>query len=104
MSGMTLAEAADHITSTDPLFAVGEAEIRGVTLPVFTNIPRSLRELQQYGREDHRNWGRCFDVRIGEPGVYGHTWNFERKADKQHQKREVARFHAEQGSCACRFL
>ena len=51
MSGMTLAEAAEHITATDPLYAVGEAEIRGVTLPVFTNIPKSLRELQQYGRE-----------------------------------------------------
>jgi len=52
MSGMTLAEAAEHITSTDPLYAVGEADIRGVTLPVFTNIPKSLRELQQYGREN----------------------------------------------------
>ena len=70
MSGMTLAQAAKHITSTDPLYAVGEAEIRGVTLPVFTNIPKSLRALQQYGRDE-----RPYDDYI----VYrDERWSYER--------------------------
>ncbi len=42
MSGMTMEEAAAYMTATDPRFAVGEAQIRGVTYPVFTNIPNDI--------------------------------------------------------------
>ncbi|MEM7268448.1 MAG: class I adenylate-forming enzyme family protein [Pseudomonadota bacterium] len=55
MAGMTLAEATAHLVATDPLFALGEAEIFGVRHPVFANTPQTLRELQQYGREV-RQW------------------------------------------------
>ena len=46
MAGMTLEQASAHLTSTDPRFAVGEATIRGVRLPVFLNAPATLRDFQ----------------------------------------------------------
>ncbi|MEM7546186.1 MAG: AMP-binding protein [Pseudomonadota bacterium] len=49
MAVMTLAEAAAHVTSTDPRFALGRATIRGVDLPVFANAPASLRDVMAVG-------------------------------------------------------
>lgn len=47
MAGMTLEQASAHLTSTDPRFAVTEATIRGVTLPVFANVSATLRDFQE---------------------------------------------------------
>ncbi|MCE7521923.1 class I adenylate-forming enzyme family protein [Alloalcanivorax xenomutans] len=54
---LTLEQAVDHITSTDPRFAVTEADIRGQRYPVFANAPAHLREVLQsvetvYGDRD----------------------------------------------------
>lgn len=38
-------EAIAHVTATNPLFEVGEAEIRGLNYRVFKNAPPSLRDL-----------------------------------------------------------
>lgn len=46
MADLTLEQASLHLTSTDPRFAVEEATIRGVRLPVFTNAPATLRDFQ----------------------------------------------------------
>lgn len=48
MPGMTIAQASAHLTSTDPRFAVTEATIRGVRLPVFANAPATLRDFQTH--------------------------------------------------------
>ena len=50
MAGMTLAEAAAHLTSTNPLFTLTEADVQGRRLPVFANAPSTLRDLQEHGR------------------------------------------------------
>ncbi|GGA27930.1 class I adenylate-forming enzyme family protein [Neptunicoccus cionae] len=47
MSGMTLEQAAAHITATDPRFAIEHATVRGVDYRVFKNAPPHLRALVQ---------------------------------------------------------
>lgn len=44
---MTPEEAAQHLIATNPLFAVGQADIRGITHRVFTNIPEHLSAFLQ---------------------------------------------------------
>jgi len=41
----TREEAVDHVLKTNPMFEVGETEIRGVVYRVFKNAPPSLRDL-----------------------------------------------------------
>ena len=53
MAFETAAEAIEHITTTEPLFALGEAEIRGVLLPVFQNAPQHLRAVLQLATVEH---------------------------------------------------
>ncbi len=53
MSAMTLLEAADHFTATNPMFAVGKTNIRGVDYPVFENVPPHLGALLKASRETH---------------------------------------------------
>ena len=43
----TVADAIGFITSNDPRFAVGPAEIRGIEYRVFQNAPGNLREMMQ---------------------------------------------------------
>lgn len=68
---MTLDEAAAHVTSTDPRFTVGKADIRGVDHKVFLNAPRTLRDMQKFGLEtreaagDARPYIVYEDERIG---------------------------------------
>ncbi|MEM8749050.1 MAG: class I adenylate-forming enzyme family protein [Pseudomonadota bacterium] len=45
MAAMTLTEAADHVTGTEPQFALDEATIRGVNYKVFKNTPPHLRAM-----------------------------------------------------------
>ncbi|MEX0339364.1 MAG: AMP-binding protein [Arenibacterium sp.] len=47
MTGVSLEDAVRIVTTTNPTFAVGEADIRGVTYPVFKNIPAHTRGLLQ---------------------------------------------------------
>ncbi|MFT7390481.1 MAG: long-chain acyl-CoA synthetase [Paracoccaceae bacterium] len=53
MTVMTLQQAADHITATDPRFAVTTADIGGVTFRVFKNAPPHIRAMMQIGAEAH---------------------------------------------------
>ncbi len=55
MTGMTLQDAIDHVTSTEPSFEVSTAEIRGTTYKVFKNIPGHVRALMQASREKQGN-------------------------------------------------
>jgi steroid-24-oyl-CoA synthetase len=55
VSAMTLDQAVHHLTTTNPSFAVTEAEIRGVTYRVFANVPANLRALMQASREAQGN-------------------------------------------------
>ncbi|MEM9677793.1 MAG: AMP-binding protein, partial [Pseudomonadota bacterium] len=53
MRGLTLQQAADHVVTTDPTFALSEATIRGVTYPVFANTPKTVPEMMLAVREVH---------------------------------------------------
>lgn len=53
MTGMTLADAADHIARNDPRFAVEDAVIGGVRFRTFKNAPGNLRELLRVGQSAH---------------------------------------------------
>lgn len=55
MTGMTPEQAVAHVTGNEPLFAVGEANIRGVTFRAFKNIPPNVPALMQAGWERHGN-------------------------------------------------
>ena len=54
---MTLEEATAHVVATDPRYAVGAANIRGVEHKVFANAPKTLRDLQRVGLETRRAIG-----------------------------------------------
>lgn len=49
MPPMSLSEASEHMTRTNPRFTLATATIRGEDLPVFANAPADLRALQAYG-------------------------------------------------------
>ncbi|MEX2520242.1 MAG: class I adenylate-forming enzyme family protein [Paracoccaceae bacterium] len=49
MPPMSLSEATEHMTRTDPRFPLTTATIRGEELPIFANAPADLRALQAYG-------------------------------------------------------
>jgi acyl-CoA synthetase (AMP-forming)/AMP-acid ligase II len=53
MTFETAAEAIVHITSTEPMFSVGEADIRGVRLKVFDKAPEHLRAILQLSAQEH---------------------------------------------------
>ena len=53
MTGLTLAQASDHLTSTDPRFELSTATIRGVDYRTFKNAPAHLRDLLQTCRPAH---------------------------------------------------
>lgn len=53
MTFETAAEAIAHITSTEPMFSVGEADIRGLRLKVFDNAPPHLRAILQLSAAEH---------------------------------------------------
>lgn len=53
MTGMTLAEASAHLTTTDQRFAISTANIRGTHYRVFKNAPAHLRDLLQASRPAH---------------------------------------------------
>ncbi len=55
MGAMTLDQAVDHLTTTNPTFAVRNTEIRGVTYRAFANVPPNLRALMQASREAQGN-------------------------------------------------
>lgn len=51
MNALTIDQAVHHVTTTNPTFMVGTADIRGVQYPVFENIPPHIRALMQTSRE-----------------------------------------------------
>ncbi|MEM7211436.1 MAG: class I adenylate-forming enzyme family protein, partial [Pseudomonadota bacterium] len=53
MTAMTLAEAAEQFTRTEPRFAVTVADIRGTTFRVFANTPPNLREMMRVSADAH---------------------------------------------------
>lgn len=55
MSAMSFGEAVQHVTTTNPVFALGTAEVRGVTYRVFQNAPPHIRALMQASREAQGN-------------------------------------------------
>ncbi|PCH71810.1 MAG: long-chain fatty acid--CoA ligase [Rhodobacteraceae bacterium] len=55
MGAMTLDQAVDHLTTTNPTFAVCDTKIRGVTYRAFANVPPNLRALMQASREAQGN-------------------------------------------------
>lgn len=55
MAAMTLDDAVRHVTTTEPVFEVTKADIRGTTYKVFKNIPPHVRALMQASREKHDN-------------------------------------------------
>ncbi len=74
MSGMSLTEATKHLVNTDPRFATTQANIRGLTLPVFANTPATLRKMQQRG-----STARDFDEYL----IYNdERWSYEYFCDQ----------------------
>jgi steroid-24-oyl-CoA synthetase len=55
MNALTLEQAVREVTTTNPTFKVGSADIRGVHYPVFENIPPHIRALLQASHEVQDN-------------------------------------------------
>lgn len=55
MNALTLEQAVHQVTTSNPIFKVGSADIRGVQYPVFENIPAHIRALMQASREGQGN-------------------------------------------------
>jgi steroid-24-oyl-CoA synthetase len=55
MNALTLEQAVHDVTTTNPTFKVGSADIRGVQYPIFENIPAHVRGLMQSSREIQDN-------------------------------------------------
>jgi steroid-24-oyl-CoA synthetase len=55
MNALTLEQAVREVTTTNPTFKVGSADIRGVQYPVFENIPSHIRALIQASHEIQDN-------------------------------------------------
>lgn len=55
MNALTLEHAVREVTTTNPTFKVGSADIRGVQYPVFENIPQHVRALIQASHEIQDN-------------------------------------------------
>lgn len=70
MTGMTLAQASAHLTSTDPRFAVTTATVRGTEYRVFKNAPAHLRDLLQASRAAHGNGANEYLVYQDERWTY----------------------------------
>ena len=51
MTGISLEDAVRVVTTTNPVYAVGNAEIRGIDYPVFKNIPGHTRALLEAARD-----------------------------------------------------
>ena len=66
-----LAAAAMRMLMEDPLFKVGEAEIRGNIYRVFENAPQNLREFFAYGSRHGEKEFLCYE---GERLTFGETW------------------------------
>ena len=50
MNAMTPEEAVRHVITTDPIFAVHEVNVRGVTFKAFRNIPATIPALMAASR------------------------------------------------------
>ena len=55
MNALSLNQAVHHVTTTNPTFKVGTADIRGIQYPVFQNIPPHIRALIQSSRKIQNN-------------------------------------------------
>ena len=55
MTPLTPDQAAETVVSTNPVFAVHDVEIRGVTYKAFKNVPHNTRELIQRGAQAQDN-------------------------------------------------
>ena len=55
MTAMTMDQAVQHVTTTNPAFALGDVDIRGVQLRVFKNAPPHIRAMMQASREAQAN-------------------------------------------------
>jgi len=53
MTNMTLQEASDHITSTNPTFELTREKVLGVEYPVFRNTPSHIYDLLKEARSAH---------------------------------------------------
>ncbi|MFT4960435.1 MAG: long-chain acyl-CoA synthetase [Paracoccaceae bacterium] len=70
MNALTLDQAVHHVTTTNPVFKVGTADIRDVQYPVFENIPPHIRALMQASREAQGNGAAEYIVFEGERYTY----------------------------------
>jgi long-chain acyl-CoA synthetase len=71
MSALTLAQASAHIVKTNPMFAVSETDVRGVTYRTFKNVPPDIRSLLQLARNLHGEGKNDFVVYQNE------RWTFD---------------------------
>ncbi len=71
MAAMTPEEAVAHVLSTNPTFAVGPAEIRGVTFKAFKNIPPTVPALLAAGMARHDDGAANYLLYEGERWTYG---------------------------------
>ncbi|NNE53049.1 MAG: AMP-binding protein [Sulfitobacter sp.] len=72
MTAMTPQEAVAHLLATDPVFAVEEVDVRGVTFRAFKNIPPTVPALMAAGWERHGNGALEYLVYEDERLTYAH--------------------------------
>ena len=74
-SALTLEQAVHDVTTTNPIFKVGSADIRGVEYSVFENIPAHVRELMQASRAGQDNGAADYIVFENERWTYDEFCN-----------------------------
>lgn len=68
---MTLEDAVRHVTTTNPLYEVCEASIRGVAFQTFRNIPGTTRDLLETSASAQKDFGGTYLSFKGQTWTYG---------------------------------
>lgn len=71
MTAMTPEEAVRHVVTTDPVFAVDNVDIRGVTVKAFRNIPPTVPALMAAG------WARHGEGQLEYIAYEGESYSYE---------------------------
>ncbi|MCR9126459.1 MAG: acyl--CoA ligase [Rhodobacteraceae bacterium] len=87
MTAMSLHEAVHHVTTTNPTFAVGQADIRGVRYKVFENVPPHVPALMMGSRAAQGDGAADYLIYEDE------RWTYDAFCDDVHSMAQVLRDH-----------
>ena len=79
MNGLTLSQASAHVIEINPMFAVGQSEVRGVNYRTFKNVPPDIPSLVKLARSLHGEGKNDFVVYQNE------RWTFDQFTAESNQ-------------------